>query len=316
MANPAKDKDELHDPLDQYADENELAKEEIEQASDTFERKTPEESAMNTDNETAEEATEATEDEITPKDLENFEAAEVAIEAAEERKHKTRESTSEKAKKAAVEREKKGQQAEPVSKKQLDPLRLRGKKYRAAVKDIDRTARYTAEEALELARKTAYASFDAAVELHAKVKTEGARGTITLPHGNGKTKKVAVADDDTIEKIAAGTYDFDVLLATPAQMPKLAKYAKALGPKGLMPSPKAGTVTDDVEKVKEEIGKGRIEYRADKTGVIHLSIGRLSFSDEQLLENFRAMEAILVPYKVLSLSLASTMGPGFKVSLG
>jgi large subunit ribosomal protein L1 len=145
------------------------------------------------------------------------------------------------------------------------------------------------------------------------VKGEAVRGTVVLPHGTGKTKKVAVADEETIEAIAAGKLDFDVLLATPAQMPKLAKYAKLLGPKGLMPSPKAGTVTDDIEKVKGEISGGRVEYRADKTGVIHLGIGRLSFTTAQLVENFQTIETALGNTKVVTVSLAPTMGPGLKV---
>ncbi|HSI21045.1 MAG TPA: 50S ribosomal protein L1 [Verrucomicrobiae bacterium] len=175
---------------------------------------------------------------------------------------------------------------------------------------------YSLEEGVALVKELSFSKFDGAVEAHIKVKGDAVRGTVVLPHGTGKTKKVAVADDATIEAIAAGKLDFDVLLATPAQMPKLAKFAKVLGPKGLMPSPKAGTVTDDIEKVKNEISGGRVEYRADKTGVIHLSIGRLSFKDEQLVENFRTIEAALGSAKVVTVSLAPTMGPGIKVQFG
>jgi large subunit ribosomal protein L1 len=220
-----------------------------------------------------------------------------------------------KAKKAAADRVAHGKTAEPLPTKVLDPLRLRGKKYKAVAGKVDKKKLYPIEEALSLVQEVSLSSFDGAVEVHIKVKGEGVRGTVVLPHGSGKTKKVAIADDDTIEAIAAGKLDFDVLLATPAQMPKLAKYAKVLGPKGLMPSPKAGTVTEDIEKVKEEIGGGRVEYRADKNGVIHLSIGRISFATEKLLENYRALETVLLSAKVQAISLAPTMGPGVRVQL-
>lgn len=314
----ARDRDEQHDPLDQYTDESTLELEEVEQGAEAAEQRTPEERAINSDTETAQLATEATagEVEITPEEEEEMkEIAEEIKEVEAERKHKNRESTSEKAKKAAAEREAKGFAPEPVSRQHLDPLRLRGKKYREAIKGIDLSKEYSVEEAMELVRKSSYATFDASVDMHINVRQEGARGTIVLPSGNGKTKKVAVADEETIEAISNGKMDFDVLLATPAQMPKLARYAKVLGPKGLMPSPKAGTVTDDIEKTKEEISKGRVEYRADKTNVVHLSIGRLSFKDEQLVENFRAMESVLTSFKIKGITLTSTMGAGIKVRL-
>ncbi len=238
----------------------------------------------------------------------------VAEEVVEvERKHKNRESTSEKAKKAAAARAAAGEQ--PVAEKvQLDPLRLRGKKYRAAVAEVDKNKLYPAAEALDLAVKTSYTKFVGAVELHVKVKNDAVRGTITLPHGNGKTKKVAVATDEVIESIAAGKIAFDVLLATPAQMPKLAKFAKVLGPKGLMPSPKAGTVTDDIEKATAEISGGRFEYRADKNGVVHVSIGRTNFPVDHLLENYQAIIQLLVSNKIISVAVSSTMGPGVKIA--
>lgn len=310
---PKKDKDlegsdqsEMHDALGQNLEENEAAAEILEEIVGDDEVQSAEEAAINIDTEVAQEATNKTQETA---EEEALEAELAAIEP--EKKHKNRESTSEKAKKAATKRVEKGLSAQPS--KQLDPLRLRGKKYREVVKLIEAGKEYAIEEAVELVKKTSITKFDAAIELHAKVKGESVRGTIVLPGGTGKTKKVAVADDDTIEKIAAGKLDFDVLLATPAQMPKLAKHAKVLGPKGLMPSPKAGTVTEDIEKVREEISGGRIEYRADKNGVIHMSIGRVSFKSEKLVENFKTMEPLLLAAKVSSISLASTMGPGVKV---
>lgn len=291
MNKDALDPSELHDPLAQNLEENTAADMMLEHIVDADEVTPAEESAINTDTETALEATEK----AAPK--------------------KGRESTSEKAKKAAAARIAAGKSAEPVATKQLDPLRLRGKKYRVVAGKVDKKKLYPVEEAIVLVKEVSTSSFDGALEAHIHVKGDAVRGTVTLPHGSGKTRKVAVADDETLEAIAAGKLNFDVLLATPAQMPKLAKFAKVLGPKGLMPSPKAGTVTDDIEKVRDEIGGGRVEYRADKTGVIHLSIGRLSFTNEQLLENFRALEHALTSAKVLGISLAPTMGPGVKVEL-
>ncbi len=287
------DPSELHDPLEQNLEENTAEEMVFEEILDAGEVTPAEESAINTDTEVALEATE----EAAPK-------------------KKNRESTSEKAKKAAATRVAKGLSAEPLATKQLDPLRVRGKKYRAVVLKVDKNKVYTLAEGIALAKELSTSTFDGALEVHIKVKGDAVRGTIVLPHGTGKTKKVAVADDATIEAIAAGKLEFDVLLATPAQMPKLAKYAKLLGPKGLMPSPKAGTVTDDIEKVRGEIGGGRVEYRADKTGVIHLSIGRLSFKDEQLVENFQMLENALGLGKIVTVSIAPTMGPGLKVQFG
>lgn len=302
-----------HDPLDQYQDENDLELEEIEKATDTAEVEAAEEAAVNTDTEIAQEADAASvlEKEVTPE----LEKEAALVEEALDRKHKNRESTSEKSKRAAEERAAKGSSPEPIARKQLDPLRLRGKKYRAKIALVDKSKTYSVEEAVELVKQTSYSSFDATVEMHVKVKGEAVRGTLTLPHGTGKTRKVAVATDEVIEAIAAGKLEFDVLLATPAQMPKLAKFAKVLGPKGLMPSPKAGTVTEDVDRVKEEISGGRIEYRTDKTGVVHASIGRVSFDAAKLVENFKVLEQALISSKILSISLASTMGPGVKVEL-
>lgn len=292
-----------HDPLEQNLDENQADAEVIETIVDDIEVTAAEESAVNTDNETAQAANAMGEE---------TEAVETAEEEPKKKK-KNRESTSEKAKKAAAAREAAGLSAQ-ASKVKLDPLRLRGKKYRAAVKEVDRTKAYSVEEAVELAKKTSIAKFDAAVEIHAKVKTEGVRGVVTLPHGTGKTKKVAIVNDELLEQIAAGKLDFDVLLATPAYMPKLARFAKVLGPKGLMPSPKAGTVTEDPEKIQAEISGGRTEYRADKNGVVHMAIGRVSFPTEKLVENFNAIYAVLQSNKVQSLSMSATMGPGIRVS--
>jgi len=312
-------KAQKHDATDTYIDENEIADQEFEFGADTDVVEDAEDAAVNTDNETAQqaskEADETDAEEAIEKEVAELDQEMVAEEVAAN-KHKNRESTSEKAKKSNRQStSEKAKEAEEAKKKALDPLRLRGKNYRTKVALVDKAKLYSVEEAIALVKELSTSKFDGSLELHAKVKGENIRGTISLPNGNGKTRKVAVATDEVIEKIAAGTLDFDVLLATPAQMPKLAKYAKVLGPKGLMPSPKAGTVTDDIEKVTAEISGGRVEYRADKSGVVHMSIGKLSFSTEKLVENYRSIEAILLAAKVVSISLAPTMGPGVKVSL-
>lgn len=323
-----------HDPLDQLQDENELQDEVVERGADSDEAQAAEAGAVNIDTEIAKEATKNTldtkEDPFMDKDQAGLEDDEEVYQAREEklqeeksieeeeveRKHKNRESTSEKAKRSKRQStSEKAKLAEEEKGRRLDPLRLRGKKYRAQVALVDKKKEYPVEEALELVKQTSYANFDAAVELHVKVKADAVRGTVVLPNGTGKTKRIAVADEETIEAISNGKLDFDVLLATPAQMPKLAKFAKVLGPKGLMPSPKAGTVTEDIEKAKDEIGGGRVEYRADKTGVVHLSIGRVSFPVEKLMENYKAVELILLSNKIQSVYFCSTMGPGIKVVL-
>ena len=306
-----------HDPTDTYELEQTAEIEEVEFGTDTSEVMPAEEAAMNIDTDVARDASlELEETELELKLEDEIKQLDVEL-IADEQKHKNRQSTSEKAKASQGRQStsEKAKESEVLKAKALDPLRLRGKKYRGVVGLIDRSLTYAPEAALELVKQTSTSGFDSAVELHAKLKTEGVRGTLVLPHGNGKTRRVAIADDATIEKIAAGTIDFDVLLAMPSQMPKLAKHAKFLGPKGLMPSPKSGTVTDNPEAAIAEINGGRIEYRADKTGVVHMSIGKASFETQKLLENYQAVEQVLLASKIQTISLASTMGPGVKVAL-
>ena len=302
-----------HDPTDTYSLEQDLSIEEVEFGTDTSEVQDAEDAAMNTDNETARDATKNTEV-LEREHALVEEIKELDEELKQDDKKKGRQSTSEKAKLAAAKREEKTGSAAPISKTVLDPLRARGKKYREMVKLVDRSKQYEASEALDLAKKTSFTKFDAAIEFHANVKGENVRGTVILPSGNGKTRRVAIADDAILEKIAAGNLDFDILLATPAMMPKLARFAKVLGPKGLMPSPKTGTVTETPDAVIAEINGGRVEFRADKTGVVHLSIGKASFATEKLLANLHAVQSALSNAKVQSMSISSTMGPGIKLA--
>ena len=222
-----------------------------------------------------------------------------------------------------------------------------GKKYVEAAKNIDRATLYEAEEAVGLVKKTAVAKFDETIEVHIRTGCDGRhadqqiRGAVVLPNGTGKTVKVLVfakgdkvseaeaagADyvggDELIPKIQNdGWLDFDVVVATPDMMGVVGRLGKVLGPKGLMPNPKAGTVTMDVTKAINDIKAGKIEYRLDKANIIHCPIGKASFTEEQLVQNYEALMDAIVKAKpstlkgqyLKSISLAPTMGPGVKVS--
>ena len=224
---------------------------------------------------------------------------------------------------------------------------FRGKKYQESAKKIDRNALYDTADAMKLVVDTATAKFDETVELHVKLGVDSrhadqqVRGAIVLPHGTGKTQRVLVfakaakADEakaagadyvgemDLVEKIQKENwFDFDVVVATPDMMGVVGRLGKVLGPKGLMPSPKAGTVTMDVTKAVNEIKAGKVEYRLDKTNIIHCPIGKVSFGPEKLAENFNAIMGAIVKAKpaaakgqyIRSCTVASTMGPGIKVN--
>ena len=224
---------------------------------------------------------------------------------------------------------------------------FRGKKYQDSAKQIDKATLYDTAEAMDLIVKTAPAKFDETVELHVKLGVDSrhadqqVRGAIVLPHGTGKTQRVLVfakaakADEakaagadyvgemDLVEKIQKENwFDFDVVVATPDMMGVVGRLGKVLGPKGLMPSPKAGTVTMDVTKAINEIKAGKVEYRLDKTNIIHCPIGKVSFGPEKLGENFNTLMGAILKAKpaaakgtyVKSCVVASTMGPGIKVN--
>ena len=223
----------------------------------------------------------------------------------------------------------------------------RGKKYVEAAKNIDRQTLYEAADAVSLVKKSAVAKFDETIEAHIRTGCDGRhaeqqiRGAVVLPHGTGKTVKVLVfakgakADEaeaagadfvggeELIPKIQNDNwFDFDVVVATPDMMGVVGRLGRVLGPKGLMPNPKAGTVTMDVTKAINEIKAGKIEYRLDKTNIVHVPVGKVSFTEEQLADNFQAIMDAIVKAKPSSLkgtylkniTLASTMGPGVKVN--
>ena len=223
----------------------------------------------------------------------------------------------------------------------------KGKKYVDSAKLIDRAAQYDVNEAMELVIKTATAKFDETVELHVKLGVDSrhadqqVRGAIVLPHGTGKTQRVLVfakadkaeaakaagadyvGEMDMVEKIQKENwFDYDVVVASPDMMGVVGRLGKILGPKGLMPSPKAGTVTPDVAKAVTEIKAGKVEYRLDKTNIIHCPIGKVSFGAEKLTENFNALMGAIIKAKpaaakgqyIRSCVCAATMGPGVKIN--
>ncbi len=221
-----------------------------------------------------------------------------------------------------------------------------GKKYTDSAKLVDKSVLYDAGEALEIAVKTATAKFDETVEVHVRLGVDSrhadqqVRGAVILPHGTGKTIRVAVfakGDDakaaeeagadvvgaeDLVAKIQEGFMDFDVAVATPNMMGLVGRLGKVLGPHGLMPSPKAGTVTTDVAKAVNEAKAGKIEYRLDKTNIIHCPIGKVSFGKEKLFENFDILLTAIAKAKpeaskgqyIRSCAVATTMGPGVKIN--
>lgn len=221
----------------------------------------------------------------------------------------------------------------------------KGKKYVEAAKLVDRTQTYSVQEAIELVKKTNTTKFDATVEVafrlgvDPKKADQQIRGAVVLPNGTGKTQRVLVfakgekakeaevagadyvGDADYINKIQQGWFEFDVIVATPDMMGEVGKLGRVLGPKGLMPNPKTGTVTFDVQKAVNEIKAGKVEYRVDKAGNIHVPIGKVSFEESKLVENFTTIFETMVKAKpaaakgtyMKNVAVTSTMGPGIKV---
>lgn len=218
-------------------------------------------------------------------------------------------------------------------------LERQGKQFRSKAELVDKSKVYNLKEALDLATKTSPVKFDATVELHINLNVnprhadQNLRDNLVLPAGTGKAVRVAVFDDTTVEgadiggldtitkDLDKGTINFDVLVSSPANMPKLGKYARLLGPRGLMPNPKSGTVTPDLAKAVKEAKAGRVEYRVDSTGIVHLGIGKVSFGTDKLLSNAQAVYASLKTNKpasvkgvyVKAIHVTTTMGPSVTV---
>ena len=253
------------------------------------------------------------------------------VKAEEERQERKKEH-------AAEENAVKPKGAKPVTRPLIE---RRGKKYQAAYKQVEKGKAYSLKDAIDLAIKTNPAKFDASVEIHARLGVDprqadqNIRTTLVLPNGNGKSVRVAVfapldvakaaktagadiaEDEEFLKRLDKGTIDFDILISTPQYMPKLGKYARLLGPKGLMPNPKAGTVTTDVEKAVKEAKAGKVEYRVDKQAIVHIGVGKVSFGTDIIVQNAEAFLKSLKAQRPNSLSgtfikslyVTTTMGP-------
>lgn len=181
---------------------------------------------------------------------------------------------------------------------------------------VSRTQNYPLDKAVNLLTQFKTSKFDESVELHVNVKEKGISGSLTLPHGSGKTLRIKVADDALLPAIEGGKIDFDVLVATPDMMPKLAKVARVLGPRGLMPNPKNGTVTTNPEEAVKKLSGGEIRFKTEsKAPVIHLMIGKISFGESKILENAKTALSAIGENKIKSATLSSTMSPGIKLQI-
>lgn len=298
-------------------------------------RETAAESVMATDSATVMDATLTEEDSDAPTAKAGKRSAKAQREAAEQEAKEARKSS--------------GEAADAKPKQPVKPTRSRlerrGKLFRKSAEQIEKGKTYTLDQAVALAKKTSHVKFDATVELHLNLGVDprhadqNIRDNLVLPAGTGKTVRIAVLTDDAaaakkagadiagedevFKLLDKGTLNFDILIATPNQMPKLGKYARTLGPRGLMPNPKSGTVTTDVDKAVAEAKAGRVEYRVDSTGIVHLGVGKVSFSEAQLRDNIQAVMASIKANKPASVKgnylkaahITTTMGPSITVDL-
>ncbi len=285
----------------------------------------------------ATETTETTEKETFAKSGKKSKKHVEEVKAEEERQERKKERAKDEAIQAA-----KPKGAKPITRSILE---RRGKKYQEAHKLVEKDKIYTLKEAIELAIKTSPVKFDASLEAHARLGVDprqadqNIRTTLVLPNGNGKTVRVAVfapldvakaakaagadiaEDEEFLKRLDKGEIEFDILISTPQYMPKLGKYARLLGPKGLMPNPKAGTVTADVEKAVKEAKAGKVEYRVDKQAIVHIGLGKVSFGTDKLLANAEAFFESLKSQKPASLKggyvksvyITTTMGPSIQI---
>lgn len=294
---------------------------------------------------------EVKEEVLAPPMQENVKAEKKAIAKAGKRSAKAVAETE--AKQAKEGRKAKGSEAEAkdvpkvATKPSRSKLERRGKKFREAAKLIETGKSYSINEALDLATKTSPVKFDATVEVHIRLNVDprqadqNIRDIVALPAGTGKSVRVAVfgdvadvakakkagadvaGSDEFLQQLDKGTIDFDVLIATPSQMPKLGKYARLLGPKGLMPNPKSGTVTTDITKAVNDARAGRVEYRVDSTGIVHVGVGKVSFGRDKLAENAGAVIGSIKGNKPSSIKVAlirsayvtTSMGPSIQLDL-
>lgn len=211
--------------------------------------------------------------------------------------------------------EEKKETKKPAKEKKNQPI-AKGKNYQNAVKQTDKNKKYALSEAIILIKKIKYTRFDETVEIHINVKDQNIQGEIAFPHaGFGKKRRVAIIDDTVLSAIEKGKIEWDVLIAHPSMMPKLVKYARLLGPKGLMPNPKNGTLTDKTDQALKKFSSDVAQYKTEaKFPIIHQSVGKLSFTDEQLKENIEAFIKAVSTSKIHTIFLKSTMSPSIQLT--
>ncbi|NMC36002.1 hypothetical protein GYA49_03070 [Candidatus Beckwithbacteria bacterium] len=207
-------------------------------------------------------------------------------------------------------------QDQPKKAAKAKSKKVRSKRFKSLKKQTNPNNKYSLEEAVQKVLDLSSEKFDTSIELNLQTKKENISGTLELPHGTGKTKKVVIFDDQVLAQIEAKKADFDVLIAKPEDMAKLAKHAKFLGPKGLMPNPKNGTITRDPEKAAKDLGGNKIAYKTEKKApLIHLLVGKKNFGAKKLQENISAAITTINPRQIKSAAISSTMGPGLKLDL-
>jgi len=247
-------------------------------------------------------------------EIEKKQKLEQKTNAAEKKKMKK--TTDKAVEKESLPKEKPEKKVISTKEKSAPVVKLRGKNYISIKKLIDKTKNYQIEEAVGLLKKIKYVKFDESVELHLNVDKTGIKGEIELPFSTGKTTKVRIVDDKTIDELESGKINFDILITHPSFMPKLAKFAKVLGPKGLMPNPKAGTISTKPEEVAKKFEKGMLRWKTEpKAPIIHQMIGKLSFDDKKLVENTKAFVNAVGKAHIFKAFIKSTMSPSMKIDL-
>ncbi|MBI2405110.1 50S ribosomal protein L1 [Candidatus Gottesmanbacteria bacterium] len=224
--------------------------------------------------------------------------------------------------KKLIEEVESGESLSKIPKKPKIPKHLHSKRYLEVSKLVDKTKFYPLEEAIVLVKKTSTTKFDATVELHINVSRASLgekpeyRGSVSLPHGTGKQVRVVIADEAVLQDVETGNINFDILVASPAMMPRLAKVARILGPKGLMPNPKTGTVGENPQRLAASLAKGQVNFKTEPDQpIIHLTVGKVSFPENDLAQNINAVLDAVGRGKITKATLSSTMGPGIKLAL-
>ena len=216
----------------------------------------------------------------------------------------------------STDKQKTGKQKSDNRKQKTDNKKRRSKRYQTTVQMLDKSKTYSMSDALDLLGKFQKAKFDETVELHLNTIKTGILGNFTLPHGTGKKTRVAIADEKLIAEIETGKLDFDILLAKPDMMPKLARVAKILGPKGLMPNPKNGTITQNPEALIKKYEAGQVSFKTEaKSPLIHLTVGKFSFGDKKLADNINVILEAVKPENIQKAVLKTTMSPAVKLKL-